>query len=97
MVEDVFVGLEEALSDECGTACSAVAANANEPQIQSCAAEPVPLFQLVAGGNPPRRDDVRQISAVAEERGGSAGRTWDRHLTLPARSVSLDAVTMLPG
>ena len=57
-----------ALSDECGTACSAVVANADEPQIQSCAAEPVPLFQLVTGGNPPRRDDVRQISAVATER-----------------------------
>ena len=57
-----------ALSYECGTACSAVVANADEPQIQSCAAEPVPLFQLVTGGNPPRRDDVRQIPAVATER-----------------------------
>ena len=57
-----------ALSNECGTACSAMVANANEPQIQSCAAEPVPLFQLVTGGNPPRRDDVRQIPAVATER-----------------------------
>ena len=41
-----------ALSDECGTACSAMVANAGEPQFQSCAAEPVPRFQLVAGGNP---------------------------------------------
>ena len=49
------------LSDERGTARSAMVANADEPQIQSCAAEPVSLFQLVAGGNPPRRDDVRQI------------------------------------
>ena len=72
--------LVAALSDECGTACSAVVANADEPQIQSCAAEPVPLFQLVTGGNPPRRDDVRQIPAVATERRGSAGRARDRSL-----------------
>ena len=66
---ELLVGVLGApLSDVCGTACSAAVANADEPQIQSCAAEPVPLFQLVAGGNPPRRDDVRQISAVATER-----------------------------
>ena len=45
-------------------------ANADEPQIQSFAAEPVPLFQLVGGGNPPRRDNVCQITAVASKRGG---------------------------
>jgi hypothetical protein len=38
------MGLTLALSDECGTACSAMVTNANEPQIESCAAEPVPLF-----------------------------------------------------
>ena len=70
----------EALSDECGTACTAMVADAYEPQIQNCAAEPVSLFQLVTGGNPPRCDDVRQISAVATERGGSAGRARDRCL-----------------
>ena len=69
-----------ALSDECGTAYSAMVARAGEPQNQSCVGEPVPMFQLVAGGNLACRDDVRQISAVASERGGSAGRTWDRHL-----------------
>jgi len=34
----------------------------------------------LAGGDPAGGDDVRQISAVAEERRGSAGRTRDRHL-----------------
>ena len=55
-------------------------ADADELQIQSCAAEPVSLFQLVAGGNPAVRDDVRQIPVVASGRRGPAGRARDRHL-----------------
>ena len=52
----------------------------NEPQIQGLAAEPVPLFQLVVGGDRPRVDVVRQIPAFAAERRGTAGRARDRHL-----------------
>ena len=54
--------------------------NADEPQIQNCATEPLPLFQQLAGGNPARCDDVRQIPAVTSERRRSAGRTRDQHL-----------------
>ena len=42
--------------------------------------EPVPLFQQLTGSDPARRYDVRQIPAVASERRGSAGGTWDRSL-----------------
>ena len=39
----------------------------------------VPIFQQLAGGHPPGRDDVRAISAVAAQRRRSVGRTRDRH------------------
>ena len=55
-------------------------ASVDETQIQSCAAEPVSLFQLVAGSDPAGRDDVRQITVVASGRRGPAGRTRDKSL-----------------
>ena len=42
------------LSELCGTASVAVIAGTHEPQIPSKAAQPVPLFQLLAGGDPAR-------------------------------------------
>ena len=68
------------LSDECGTACSAMVADAVRPLIQNCATGSVPLFQLVARGDPLRGDDVCQIPAVAAERRRPAGRARDRYL-----------------
>jgi len=42
--------------------------------------QPVPLFQLIAGGHPPGCDDVCAVPAQPSERRGSAIRAWDRHL-----------------
>src|ERR1700722_740098 len=38
------------------------------------AREPVPLLQLLARGDPPRRDDVHEVPPVPPQRGGPAGR-----------------------
>ena len=42
--------------------------------------QPIPLFQLIARGDPPRGDDVRPLPAIAPERGGLAVRARHRHL-----------------
>ncbi|WP_407933363.1 DUF2486 family protein [Futiania mangrovi] len=42
-------------------------------------AQPLPLFQDVARGHPPRGDDVRPVSAFSEERRGPAARKGHRH------------------
>ena len=57
-----------------------VLARADEPQIQSQAAQSVPVFQLLARGDPPCGDDVRAVSPVVEERRGPAVRARDRPL-----------------
>ena len=55
-----------------------VLAKADEPQIQSQAAQPVQVFQLVTRGDPPGGDDVRAVPAVTEERRGSAVQARNR-------------------
>lgn len=60
------------ISDQCGTACSAMPARRNEPQIQGKVAESVPLFQQLAGGDPASCDDVCEIPLVSEECRGCA-------------------------
>ena len=40
----------------------------DEPKVAGYGAQSVPLFQLVAGGDPARCDDVRALSAVTAER-----------------------------
>lgn len=42
--------------------------------------QPVPILQLLVGGDPPRGDDVRPLSAQLAERGRPAVRARDRHL-----------------
>ena len=69
------------LSDQRGSRAGAVISSVNEPKITSEAAQPVPLFQLLARGDPARGDDVRAVSAVAAERRRPTVRTWDRHMS----------------
>src|ERR1700684_2613573 len=66
-----FGALAAAMSDKEPAVRLAVIASDHE--------QPVPIFQQLAGGHPSGRDDVREISAVAAQRRGVAGRAWDRH------------------
>lgn len=53
----------------------------------SQAGQPVPLFQLLAGGDPLRDFDVRPLPAVATERRGSAPRARDRPMSRDSAPV----------
>ena len=72
------------MSDQRGRALAGLVADPDEPQIESQAAKPVPLFQFVARGDPPGGDDVRPLPAVAAERRDS--------MALRARSVGMKEV-----
>ncbi|MEG3181289.1 DDE-type integrase/transposase/recombinase [Sphingomonas sp. LT1P40] len=79
--------LARALSDQRGTSRETLLTVGDEPEVTSEAALPVPLFQLVAGGDPPCGDDVREVSAVAAERRGPAVRARHRHLSRDSTDV----------
>jgi hypothetical protein len=52
----------------------------DEPKIEGASTEPVPPFQLVAKGDPPRGHNVRPISVIAAQRRGPAFRARHRRL-----------------
>ena len=67
-MDAIGAGDVTALPNQCGTFGPTLLAIADEPQIESQAAEPVPLLELIARRNPLGGDDVRAVLFVAAER-----------------------------
>ena len=69
------------LSDQRGSRTVPAISGTDEPKVASLAAQSVPLFQLVARGDPTGGHVEHGVSAVAAERRGPAVRTRDRLLS----------------